>query len=91
MKRFAESEDPVAVVIPMLVRPRDIPVQLELGTVPVQVEDVRVAIAVAIYRMPSVSLPSVKARYGLFMAHALPISLAVCGGSTSIRYLSPNG
>jgi hypothetical protein len=91
MKRFAESEDPDAADITMLVRPRDIRVQLELGTEPVQAEDARAAIAAAIYRMPSVSLPSVKARYGLFMAHALPISLAVCGGSTSIRYLSPNG
>ncbi len=57
MRRVAESEDPVVVAIPMLVRPRDVRVQLELGTVPVQVEDVRVAIAVAIYRVPSISPP----------------------------------
>ena len=57
MKRFAESEDPSVVVIPMLVRPRVAGVQLELGTVPVQVEDVRVAIAVVMHKMPSISPP----------------------------------
>ena len=57
MRRFAESEDPVVAVIPTLVGPRVIGIQPELGAIRVQVEDVRVAIAVAMYRMPSVSLP----------------------------------
>ena len=46
MRRFAESEDPVVAVIPMLVGPRVIGIQPELGAIRVQVEDIRVAIAV---------------------------------------------
>jgi len=57
MKRFAESEDPVVVAIPRLARLRGVRVQLELGTIPVQVEDVRVAITVIMYRMPSMPPP----------------------------------
>jgi hypothetical protein len=60
-KRFAGHENPMVVIVPGLARLSVVRVQLKLISVPVQVENVRIAVTVVMYRMPSVSLPSVKA------------------------------
>ena len=60
-KLLATEEDETIVAIPPVVRIVPIRVEPQLVTVTIHVEHVRVAIRVVIYRMPSISLPSVNA------------------------------
>lgn len=56
-KRLSETEDELVVPIPPVRRFRVVCVQFELRIVPVQIEHVRVAVAVDMYAAPSASPP----------------------------------
>ena len=59
-KRSAEAEDETIVAIPVIVHPAIIVVEPRIGIITVHIEQVRVAITVAMYIMPSMPPPSVK-------------------------------
>ena len=56
-KRFSEAKDKTIVAIPVIIQPAIVVIQPQLGVITVHIEQVRVVITVAMYIIPSISLP----------------------------------